>query len=400
MHVQQFLHKKLEKALPGVHKTRLSTLIDVSSSLLNNTALTLTSLGRHIKGKTKVKHKIKRVDRLLANPHVNNELFDLYEALCSSVFNGFKRMEISVDWSGCCDPTRHILQASASAMGRSVVIYRELHPKEKLEKKETHDSFLENLKRLLPSSVEDVVIITDAGFLRPWFRKVQELGFDYVGRVRGGMTYSMDGSPGTWKPIKFLYEIAKNHARYIGKVKLGKTKLPFLSHVFTYKEPHKGRKKQRKKGTSTYPDQEKNIAKRQNEPWVLVTSLEGGIRVASRVKNIYKRRMQIEQNFRDDKNERWGFGLRYSRTLDIARTEILLLLAAIASYMLWLVGLIGEQKGMQNDFQANTIKTHRVISLIKLGKEMLYQNLGNFKLREFCDSIKRFKNEYVTVCIG
>ncbi|MBS0290494.1 MAG: transposase [Proteobacteria bacterium] len=46
---------------------------------------------------------------------------------------------------------------------------------------------------------------------------------------------------------------------------------------------------------------------------------------AKKVINLYKKRMQIEQNFRDDKNERWGFGWRYSKTKNHERYSILLL---------------------------------------------------------------------------
>ena len=46
---------------------------------------------------------------------------------------------------------------------------------------------------------------------------------------------------------------------------------------------------------------------------------------------LYSRRMQIEQNFRDDKSPRFGFGLRLSRSQGKGRLEVLNMVAAMAS---------------------------------------------------------------------
>ncbi|MDT9146023.1 IS4 family transposase, partial [Escherichia coli] len=64
------------------------------------------------------------------------------------------------------------------------------------------------------------------------------------------------------------------------------------------------------------------------------------------IMKLYSRRirMQIEQNFRDEKSERYGLGLRgcYSRTA--GRILILSLLATLGSIVLWLVGYHVENK--------------------------------------------------------
>lgn len=54
--------------------------------------------------------------------------------------------------------------------------------------------------------------------------------------------------------------------------------------------------------------------------------------------------MQIKQNFRDLKNQRWGFGLRDSKTINMQRLEILLLISNIATMVLWLLGIAAETK--------------------------------------------------------
>ena len=91
--------------------------------------------------------------------------------------------------------------------------------------------------------------------------------------------------------------------------------------------------------------------------------------------------MEIEQNFRDYKSERFGFSLRYSRTQNIPRLAILLLIATIATIMLWLIGFAGELRNLQKDFQANTIKNRRVLSLLTLGKQIILHCLSKIKTK-------------------
>lgn len=88
---------------------------------------------------------------------------------------------------------------------------------------------------------------------------------------------------------------------------------------------------------------------------------------------LYSRRMQIEQNFRDEKSERYGLGLRgcYSRTA--GRILILSLLATLGSIVLWLVGYHAENKGLHLRYQVNSIKSRRILSHLTLAKNILRQ---------------------------
>ncbi len=81
--------------------------------------------------------------------------------------------------------------------------------------------------------------------------------------------------------------------------------------------------------------------------------------------------MQIEQNFRDVKNQRWGFGLRDSKTENIKRLEILLLIAFIATMILWLIAIAAEAKQLHYGFQDNTKRNSRTLSLFSLGWQIL-----------------------------
>ncbi|WP_423808986.1 transposase [Phytobacter diazotrophicus] len=48
------------------------------------------------------------------------------------------------------------------------------------------------------------------------------------------------------------------------------------------------------------------------EPWLLFSNVAG--MEPAQIMTLYSRRMQIEQNFRDEKSPRFGFGLRLSRS--------------------------------------------------------------------------------------
>lgn len=81
--------------------------------------------------------------------------------------------------------------------------------------------------------------------------------------------------------------------------------------------------------------------------------------------------MQIEQNFRDEKNPRFGFGWRHSGTTGIARLNVLCLLSMIASVITWFIGYLIELSGKHNSYQANTVKTRRVLSFQTLARNVL-----------------------------
>ncbi len=88
----------------------------------------------------------------------------------------------------------------------------------------------------------------------------------------------------------------------------------------------------------------------------------------------YRKRMKIEHEFRDSKDPQWGVGLSYTRCVDPARLEILLLVGYLAIFLLWLIGLATEYQGKHYDYQANTVKSHRVLSLVFLGTQVLFHH--------------------------
>ena len=99
----------------------------------------------------------------------------------------------------------------------------------------------------------------------------------------------------------------------------------------------------------------------------------------------------MEETIRDLKSHRFGFALRYARTKRAERLEALLLVAALASFLLWLLGLAAADRQWTRHFQANTERRRPVLSTVFLGQELWRNHRLNVTLAELFDSLKRLK---------
>jgi hypothetical protein len=113
------------------------------------------------------------------------------------------------------------------------------------------------------------------------------------------------------------------------------------------------------------------------DPWLIVTSLPRIKSLGKKIVAIYRLRMQIEEEFRDIKSSLFGFGFKHHKSRCVQRITILILIATLASILANIIGLAMFMGGLHRRYQANTVKTRRVLSFHYLG------------LRGFVD--KRFK---------
>ncbi|STM01386.1 transposase [Escherichia coli] len=77
----------LNNILAPLHLYRQKSLIDATNAVINGASLTLTSIGRHLTGTASVKNKIKRVDRLLGNRHLQNEVSTIFQRITGNDSN-------------------------------------------------------------------------------------------------------------------------------------------------------------------------------------------------------------------------------------------------------------------------------------------------------------------------
>jgi hypothetical protein len=360
MHAVKLLHKKLTIACPAIHAKRLRTLLIATQGLLNSQRLSLTRIGRALPGTAYVKHNIKRIDRLLGNVWLHHERQGIYAALMAILLKNQTQPVILVDWSDLGTPgDEQLLRASIPIGGRAVTLYEEVHPLLKLDNPNVHDAFLKKLKALLPKSCRPIVI-SDAGFRNTWFKSVTRLGWDWVGRIRNRTLYQPTHGH-HWLACKALYENAKTKATYLGEVLLAKSN-PVQCHFYLIRKNKKARDYH---VTST--NRRVKSAQREREPWLLASSIANDVQTPNKIVAYYKTRMQIEEAFRDAKSIRYGLCLRQSKTTQIERLQILLLIAALATLCLLLVGQAIQTKGQQYRFQANTTKHRIVLSTFSLG---------------------------------
>lgn len=387
MLIKQLCQKFTFSALKNFHKTRINSFFDATWTLMNHNHLNLTHIGRHLPGKSFVKNKIKRVDRLIGNQFIANDQLDIYKEMFRPIIDCLDVFVIAVDWSGYDGHDQHILRASLLFEGRSLPIYNKLFPQSELGSQSAHELFLDGLQYLLPKN-KKIIIITDAGFITPWYVAVEERGWNFVGRGRM-QTKLKDEESQEWTPLQKYADKSTNIPTYIASGIHGKRAAKSVeADLFSYDEVSKKRH-----GESKYPDVNNRHSKSSMQPWIIVTNLEGKHDIARYVINLYKKRMQIEQNFRDDKSVRFGFAWRLTKVRNKKRIEIYCLIAALATLLLWWIGYFGERQGWQKRFQANTRKDKRILSFITLGKQII-THIRSIKIDKFRDAAKHFILQY------
>ncbi len=103
---------------------------------------------------------------------------------------------------------------------------------------------------------------------------------------------------------------------------------------------------------------------KQKARWILSTN--NNILLANEIINIYRKRMTIEETFKDIKNVERGYAIENIKLSNEDRYDKMLLILSYAYLLLTLFGVIMENKNMHRKIMANTFK-YRSISLFQLG---------------------------------
>ncbi|EEI0564426.1 IS4 family transposase [Salmonella enterica] len=354
-------------ALAPFHKYRQNALLDATIALINGASLTLTSIGRYLPGTAQVKNKIKRVDRLLGNVSFHHDIHLIFRNIISMLTNRLSLCVIAVDWSGYPSQEYHVLRASLICDGRSLPLLSWIVPSEKQQNAKVQQAFLNTLFRAVNPKAR-VIIVTDAGFQNDWFRHIKSLGWDFIGRIRGNVRMRLDSKGEYWFRRQELQ--ASTKPEYLGPGMLARSKYTRCDgHFYLHKKEPKGRKNKRSRCGIARPSQIKDARSAAKEAWLIFSSTNNF--KPREIMKLYSRRMQIEQNFRDEKSERFGFGLRASYSRSAGRVLVLSLLATLSTIVLWLIGYHAENQGLHLRYQANSIKTRRVISYLTLAENVL-----------------------------
>ena len=396
MHATQVLDTYLKKHCQGIHKTRMRALITATLALMRGKKLSVTGLGRAIQTMAKTKHNIKRADRLVGSATLHQDRPLIYQVMAKLIVGAQRRPVILIDWSDLsADREFHLLRASIPVAGRALTLYEESHRQCDDGNPRVHQRFLKRLQAVLPDHCHPI-IVTDAGFRTPWFRAVLAMGWDFVGRVGGHMMVSPRGEE-DWLRVERVFEMATPRGRYLGEIDLVR-KAPLTCHAYLLRKKKQGRIKKTVFGERCAMKHSEKNAHRERTPWLIVTSLDNQYANTQQILHLYKTRMQIEESFRDIKNSRWGLSFNESRCTSTYRYENLLLVAHLATLAVWMIGKIAELKQWHRHYQANTVKTEKVLSTFFLGLEVIKRGADVFLKRDFMDAIKYLRLQHTEAC--
>jgi hypothetical protein len=364
MHALRILQQQLRLGCPQMHLKRLQALLACVSSALHVHRITITDLGRALASTAHPKHSIKRVDRLAGNSHLQCERSSIYATISRWLLGDNRRPVIVIDWSDLSRDRRwQLLRAAVPFGGRTLTLYEEVHPLRRLANPRVQWAFLRQLKALLPEHAVPIVI-TDAGFRTPWFQAVSALGWHWIGRIRNReCVRALDCD--CWVGAKTFYSKATVRPRALGAHELARSNAT-LCRLFLVKHRKRHRVAKSAYGKPQHNSANAARARMNREPWLLAASPSLEELSARQIVNIYAQRMQVEEAFRDLKSTRYGLGFELHLSRQRNRVAALLLIASLASLVLWLIGTAAHALGLQRHYQSNSQKTRPVLSLFTL----------------------------------
>ena len=188
MHAQRIVDRFVNERL-ALHAARRPSWGAAIWAAMRGRVLSLSSLARAIAGGGTVKSALKRMERLIGGARVESEAQEVAAALLGGWRCLGVPLAIAVDWSALDPGSRHVEWRAAVTwlgMGRGLTVYSRVCPLRQLGSAKVERALLAALRGWIAADVQ-VVIVTDAGFRRPWFAQVEALGWGWIGRVRAGV---------------------------------------------------------------------------------------------------------------------------------------------------------------------------------------------------------------------
>jgi len=360
--VREFVHKHLSL----IHGARRELLCAAVSAVMAGQLLSLSRLARALMGQGTYKAALKRVDRWMGNARTGQEAQVLGAALLRRWGLGAQPLVIAVDWSEVAPDGAFVeLRACLTrpGMGRGLTLYQQVYPESKLGNAKAERALLKQLHAWMPASAH-VIIVSDAGFRRPWFTQVERLGWSWIGRIRGSVKVSRLDSP--WQQARTWFAQASGKACRWKDCWLTQEHR-FACDMVLYRARVVGRKRYGRAGHGSTPRAQGAARASAHEPWLLAHSARLRSFRADEIVAMYGWRMQIEENFRDSKSIPLGMGLEVSQSRTAPRLHALLLIGTLAAFLLWHIGQLAEAEGLHLRFKATT-REARELSVITLAK--------------------------------
>ena len=289
---------------------------------------------------------------------------------------------ILIDWSDLkADQSVHLLRASLAVGGRSLTLYEEVHGQKLLGNRGVQTRFLLTLATLLPAHVAPI-IIADSGFKVPFYREVEQLGWRWIGRVRGR---DFLRPRHRWVSCKRLFKSATATPTSLGVGDWVRSN-PIAAVIVLVRQAPKGRRGNNAFGKRSRSKASQQSARAAKEPWLLVASPKLATLPAKQLVKLYRQRMQIEESFRDMKSQHFGEGLERSRSNGVGRFGVLVLIASLAAFVLWLLGTAAEAAGLHQQLHPSN-RQRRVYSKLFLARLLLALECCHRELDHLAEAI-------------
>jgi hypothetical protein len=337
---QQKVHEFVESLVgEDLHAKRVLSVANGVTGVIHAAALSIHAIGQGLAQATgaNAKHAVKQVDRLLSNAGVNP--WDIFEHWVRFVLTARTEVVVALDWTDYeKDDQTTIALHVVTSHGRATPLMWKTVVKSELkgERNNHEDELIERFVEVLPRGMK-VTLLADRGFGdQKLYARLQQLGLDFIIRFRGCIevtdTKGETRTAQDWVP-------KGGQTRMLRNARVTQCETVVAAVVCVHQRGMK-------------------------EPWCLATS-RGDLGAGQVVKS-YSRRFTIEEGFRDQKDLRFGMGLRWTRIGSTARRDRLLLLAAMAQALMTLLGAAAEEVGLDRMLKVNTVK-RRTHSLFRQG---------------------------------
>ena len=366
--VQGFVHRQLSL----IHAARRELWCAAVSAVMGGHLLSLSRLARGLMGQSTQRAALKRVDRLMGNQRIGQEAKVVGAALLRTLCRSGQPLVIAVDWSQVAPDGVFVeLRAVATriGMGRGLTIYQQVYPESKLGNGGVERALLKTLHGWMPAGIP-VIIVTDAGFRRPWFTQIERLGWSWIGRIRAGVCVSRDRTH--WEQATVWFAKATGKACRWSDCWLTR-QFHFACDMVLYRRRARGAKRYGRPGHGSTGKVQREAKASAREPWLLAHPPQLRTFRAEEIVALYGLRMQIEENFRDSKSTELGMGLEVSQSRSAPRLHALLLIGTLAAFLLWHIGQLAEAEGLHLRFKATT-RLARELSIITLAKHLCALN--------------------------
>lgn len=365
-HARAIVQSFVRRQLSLIHAARREVLCQAVGAVMEGHLLSLSRLARGLMGGSTQRATLKRVDRLIGNKRIAPEAKLVAAALLRALCRGGQPVVIAADWSAVSPGGAFVeLRATLTwlGMGRGLTIYQQVYPESKLGNGRAERALLDTLHSCMPAGAE-VIMVTDAGFRRPWFTHVERLGWSWIGRIRAGVCLSHDRIH--WEEARAWFAKATGRACRWHNCWLTRQHR-FACDRVLYRHRAVGGKRYGRAGHGSTPKARREARASAKEPWLLAHSPQLRQYRAEQIVAMYGQRMQIEENFRDCKSAQLGMGLQLSQSRSAPRLHALLLLGTLAAFLLWHIGQLAEAEGWHRRFKATT-RVAREFSIITLAK--------------------------------